>query len=99
MDKIAERLAGWFGSTPFIAFHILWFTIWVALHVGAKFDPDWATLTLVVSLEAIFLSLFILRAENVQAARFEEQVRRDIKNTKHIQDMLDRRKTTKKPLK
>ncbi len=94
MDKIAERLAAWFGSTPFITFHIVWFGAWVVLHTTAGFDPDWANLTLVVSLEAIFLSLFILRAENVQAARFEQQVKRDLKVTKQIQDKLDRRKKT-----
>lgn len=99
MNRIAERLAEWFGSTPFILFHLVWFTAWILLHITAGFDPEWANLTLVVSLEAIFLSLFILRAENVQAARFEAEVKRDIKNTKHIQDMLDRRKkTAKNPL-
>jgi uncharacterized membrane protein len=92
MDKIAEKLAGWFGSTPFILFHVVWFGAWLLLHYTADFDPEWANLTFIVSLEAIFLALFILRAENVQAARFEEQVKRDLKVTKQIQDKLDRRK-------
>lgn len=92
MDKIAEKLAEWFGSTPFILFHVIWFAVWLLLHFTAGFDPDWANLTLVVSLEAIFLSLFILRAENVQASRFEDQVKRDLKVTNQIKDKLDRRK-------
>jgi uncharacterized membrane protein len=92
MDKLAERLAAWFGSAPFILFHVFWFGAWIVLHTTAGFDPEWANLTLVVSLEAIFLSLFILRAENVQAEKFEKDVKRDIKVTKEIQAQLDRRK-------
>ena len=67
MDKLAEKLAQWFGSAPFILFHIIWFSVWVILHLTTGFDEEWQNLTVVVSLEAIFLSLFILRAENVQA--------------------------------
>lgn len=73
-------------------FHMVWFGIWVILHMTVDFDSDWATLTLVVSLEAIFLSLFILRAENVQAEKFEKQVKRDVKVTKEVLSKLDRRK-------
>jgi uncharacterized membrane protein len=92
MDKLAQRMAEWFGSTPFIALHAIWFGAWVILHNTSNFDPDWANLTVVVSLEAIFLSLFILRAENVQSSKFELQVRQDIKTSKQILDKLDRRK-------
>ena len=81
MDKLAEKLAQWFGSAPFILFHIVWFGTWVGLHILAGFDQEWQTLTLVVSLEAIFLSLFILRAENVQSERAEKKVKEDIKKS------------------
>ena len=92
MDRTAEKLATWFGSTPFITFHFVWFTVWIILHMTTGWDEDWSTLTLVVSLEAIFLSLFILRAENIQAERFERQVKKDVKNTKAVLDKLDKRK-------
>lgn len=92
MDKLAEKLASWFGSTPFIVFHVVWFSSWVTLHTVRDFDPEWANLTIVVSLEAIFLSLFILRAENIQANRFEENVKKDLKTSRMILDKLDRRK-------
>lgn len=62
MDSIAEKLSGWFGSTPFILVHIIWFGGWVGLHLIKGFDNGFSLLTVVVSLEAIFLSLFILRA-------------------------------------
>ena len=92
MDKLAEELAKWFGSTAFISFHVIWFAVWIILHFSLDFDQEWSTLTFVVSLEAIFLSLFILRAENVQAERFEREVKRNITVSKQIQDKLDRRK-------
>lgn len=84
MDKVAEKLARWFGSTPFISFHILWFIGWLGINLLWQFDPDWSLLTLIVSLEAIFLSLFILRAENIQSERFEQEVKNDLKTSEQI---------------
>lgn len=76
MDKIAERLSLWFGSTPFILFHVVWFSAWYPL--GGKTSG----LTLAVSLEAIFLSLFILRAENIQGTRMEKSIKETLKESK-----------------
>jgi len=76
IDKIAEKMSNFFGSAPFIMIHIIWFALWYPL--GGKTD----TLTLIVSLEAIFLSLFILRAETVQASRMEKQNKKIIKEVK-----------------
>lgn len=76
MDSVAEKLSVWFGSTPFIVVHIVWFIAWFPLHGSTEL------LTLIVSLEAIFLSLFILRAENVQGLRMERSVKRNEKDTK-----------------
>jgi uncharacterized membrane protein len=81
MDNLAERLSKWFGSSPFILFHVIWFTVWVVLHFTASFDEDWEILTIVVSLEAIFLSLFILRGDNIQAGRFEKDVKEDLRRS------------------
>lgn len=92
MDKIAEKLSGWFGSTPFIMFHFVWFTAWILLHMLAGFDPDWAILTVVVSLEAIFLSLFILRAENIQSARTEREVKKDLKKSDEVIQLIKKGK-------
>ncbi len=53
----------------------MWFFIWVALNVGlfgeaARFDPfPFGLLTMIVSLEAIFLSTFVMVSQNRQAAR------------------------------
>jgi CRP/FNR family cyclic AMP-dependent transcriptional regulator len=88
MDRMAEKLAEWFGSVPFIMFHLVWFTIWIVLHLTIKFDQDWQNLTVIVSLEAIFLALFILRAENVQSQRNENQIRKDLKRSNQQLEML-----------
>lgn len=82
MDKIAEKLAEVFGSGPFILFHVVWFTLWIILNLLFKFDPEFSILTIVVSLEAIFLSLFILRAENIQSTRLEKKIKEDVKKGK-----------------
>lgn len=76
MDATAERLSRWFGSTPFIVVHLVWFIAWFPL--GGSTD----LLTLIVSLEAIFLSLFILRAETVQGERMEASIKQAEKDTK-----------------
>jgi len=88
MDKLAEKLAKWFGSAPFILFHLLWFSLWIALHILISFDKDWSSLTLIVSLEAIFLSLFILRAEEVASERSEEEVKSDLKKSEEQLKLL-----------
>lgn len=65
MNKLAEKLSEWFGSSPFILLHVVWFAVWLILRMPMEL------LTLIVSLEAIFLALFVLRAENIQAQRTE----------------------------
>ena len=58
------------GSSGFVAAHVIFFTVWITLNVGivpsvAIFDPyPFSFLTLVVSLEAIFLSIFVLMSQN-----------------------------------
>lgn len=83
MDRVAERLSAWFGSAPFIILHTVWFAAWYPL--GGSTD----TLTVIVSLEAIYLSLFILRAENVQSKRAERQVAADLAKSDEVLRRLD----------
>lgn len=87
MDTIAEKLAKIFGSGPFILFHVFWFTAWVVTNVFLQFDKEYSILTIVVSLEAIFLSLFILRAENIQSERLERKVKDDVKKSKEAKEL------------
>src|SRR5206468_6131481 len=63
------------GSLKFVYIHAVWFGIWVLLNIGVlgaslKFDKfPFGLLTMIVSLEAIFLSTFVMVSQNRQAAR------------------------------
>src|SRR3954447_3784334 len=66
-ERIAETVAQFCGSMTFVWVHIVWFGLWIILNTipNIKFDPfPYTFLTLVVSLEAIFLSTFILISQN-----------------------------------
>lgn len=76
MDRFADRVNAFGGSPAFFWVHVLWFAAWIVFNTrsGLKpFDPfPFTFLTLVVSLEAIFLSTFILISQN-HAARISER--------------------------
>lgn len=67
-DLLADAIANFCGSMTFVWVHVIWFGIWILINVtpGIKhIDPfPFTFLTLVVSLEAIFLSTFILISQN-----------------------------------
>jgi uncharacterized membrane protein len=72
--RIADAITQFAGSMPFVYLHIVWFTLWIALGVE-KFP--FGLLTMLVSLEAIFLSTFVMisqnRADERRAALAEHQ--------------------------
>jgi uncharacterized membrane protein len=76
VDLIADRVSRFAGSALFLVLHVGWFAAWIAINVfpGLRhFDPfPFTFLTLVVSLEAIFLSSFILISQN-RAAEVSER--------------------------
>ena len=79
--KVADWIAEFSGSLPFLFIHIGLFAVWILLNVKifpfGGFDPfPFGFLTLVVSLEAIILSVFVLLSQNRQVAR--DKVRGDI---------------------
>jgi uncharacterized membrane protein len=69
-DRLGDRLVQFAGSGMFALLHALWFTAWILANVGwvpgvAPFDPyPFSFLTLVVSLEAIFITLAVLNQQN-----------------------------------
>src|SRR5262249_5885809 len=76
--KLASLIADVAGNVWFVYFHIVWFGLWVYMNTGhvlwglVNFDPyPFGLLTMVVSLEAIFLSTFILIIQNLQAQKSE----------------------------
>ena len=62
--RIADWITGFAGSMNFVYLHVALFTVWMLL-IESK---PWPTLTLIVSLEAIFLSTFVMIGQNRQAA-------------------------------
>lgn len=70
MEKTADLLTQIFGSVPFLILNVLWFTGWIAVNQGVfpsikTFDPfPYGLLTMIVSLEAIILSTFVLISQN-----------------------------------
>ena len=67
--RIGDVIASHAGKMWFIVFHVVWFVLWVWLNSGSKsrfaFDPfPFQLLSTIVSLESIFLSLFILMSQN-----------------------------------
>lgn len=69
-DVIADTIAGFCGSMTFFWVHVVWFTLWIGANTLLPihhFDTyPFQFLTLVVSLEAIFLSTFIMISQNRQ---------------------------------
>jgi len=82
----AERLADWmtahFGSMGFLALNVFWFALWLAINSGLipaipPFDPfPFSLLTMIVSLEAIILSVFVMISQNraAKVAELREEV-------------------------
>lgn len=73
LGAAADRLNDLASSTPFLLLHVLWFTVWIVWNTGqfglVPFDPyPFGFLTLIVSLEAIVLSIFVLMAQKREAA-------------------------------
>jgi len=74
-DRIADRITAFAGSLKFVYIHSVWFGLWILLNVGALgaalvFDKfPFGLLTMIVSLEAIFLSTFVMVSQNRQADR------------------------------
>jgi uncharacterized membrane protein len=60
-NRIADQITRFAGSMAFVYLHIIWFTAWIA--AGAEAYP-YGLLTMIVSLEAIFLSTFVMISQN-----------------------------------
>jgi uncharacterized membrane protein len=72
--RLAEAITNFAGSMPFVWLHLAVFSSWIAINVGwvpdaPRFDPTLVILAMIASVEAIFLSTFILITQNrMQAA-------------------------------
>jgi uncharacterized membrane protein len=71
--RIADAITRFAGSMAFVYLHIVLFAVWM---LGLERNP-WPTLTLIVSLEAIFLSTFVMIGQNRQAALEQAKANHD----------------------
>jgi uncharacterized membrane protein len=60
-NRIADRITAFSGSMRFVYIHIIWFACWIGFGVEAY---PYGLLTMIVSLEAIFLSTFVMISQN-----------------------------------
>lgn len=86
-DRLADKITDFAGSMKFVYLHTAWFGLWVVLNAGVlvvmglgdvAFDPfPFGLLTLIVSLEAIFLSTFVMIAQNRLSAVADARAQAD----------------------
>ncbi|HJU83830.1 MAG TPA: DUF1003 domain-containing protein [Holophagaceae bacterium] len=90
VQRIADWIADFSGSMSFLALNALWFGLWIWLNVSGmwRFDPyPFGLLTMIVSLQAIFLSIFVLLAQNRQASK--DRIRADIEYEINVKAELE----------
>lgn len=92
LQRIADWIAWFSGSMPFLMINGGWFIVWIIINTFAvgilAFDPyPFGLLTMIVSLEAIFLSCFVLISQNRQAEK--DRVRSDIEYEVNIKAELE----------
>ncbi len=67
-DRIADKITSFAGSMKFVYVHVLWFGAWIIFRVEKY---PFGLLTMIVSLEAIFLSTFVMISQNRADAKRE----------------------------
>ena len=96
--RVGDAIASNAGKMWFVIFHVVWFSVWLWINSGPKgrlaFDPfPYQLLSTVVSLESIFLSLFILMSQNRSSIQADQRNHLDLQinllseeeNTKMLQ--------------
>ncbi len=95
VDRIADLIGGFSGSMTFVFLHIVWFAAWFSfntLPLGVKhFDPyPFILLAMVVSVEGVLLSTFVLMKQN----RMQQRI--DVRDQLNLQiDLLAEKEITK----
>lgn len=82
-ERMAARITAFTGSLPFVWLHLVLVAGWVAVNLGLapgvpRFDPTFVILATVASVEAIFLSTFVLISQNRIAALAEKRAALDL---------------------
>jgi len=72
-ERLAVRITDFTGSMAFVVLHVVIYSLWILINLGAisglpRFDPTFVVLAMEASVEAIFLSTFVLITQNRMAA-------------------------------
>ena len=100
-ERVADAIVDFSGDLRFVILHVIWFGAWFFLNSGSfglhPFDPfPYGLLTMIVSLEAIFLSTFVLISQNRMSDEDQERAELDLqinllteRELTHVLQMLD----------
>jgi uncharacterized membrane protein len=81
-DQLADAVTAFTGSMTFVFLHLLLFGLWISWNLGwlglKPFDPSFVVLAMVASVEAIFLSTFVLISQNRSAAEADKRANLDL---------------------
>lgn len=96
VDRIADAIGGFSGSMGFVALHLVWFIVWFVINTGLiphvkPFDPyPFILLAMIVSVEGVMLSTFVLMKQN------RMQQKTDLRDHLNLQiDLLSEKEVTK----
>jgi len=84
-DRVTDAIAAFAGSTKFVLLHVVVVVAWIALNVGVvswirPFDPfPFVVLAIAASIEAIFLSTFVLLRHNRMSQRADRRAELDVR--------------------
>jgi len=81
--RVADSITEFAGSMRFVALHLVIYGGWILLNLGImpgvhRFDPSFGTLSMVASVEAIFLSTFVLISQNRMAELSDQRADLDL---------------------
>ena len=96
-DRVSDAITGFAGSLAFVYVHVALVSVWTAVNLGlvpgvVRFDPTFVILATVASVEAIFLSTFVLISQNRAAERANRRDELDL----HI-NLLTEHEVTDRP--
>src|SRR5918992_3282236 len=82
-ERIADAITRFTGSLRFVYIHLVLFGAWIIINLGwipgiPQFDPSFVVLAMVASVEAIFLSAFVLISQNRMAALADRRADLDL---------------------
>ncbi|MDB5688333.1 MAG: hypothetical protein JWL91_209 [Sphingomonas bacterium] len=82
-ERVADAITRFAGSMTFVLIHLAAYTLWIVINLGwipslPRFDPSFVVLAMEASVEAIFLSTFVLISQNRMAAAADRRADLDL---------------------